>query len=550
YRTYLHTEFRLRSGTNTLTLEIRNTGGPGGLLLTADPAIDSDNDGVPDAEDRCWLSPSGLPVNAEGCSYFLTEELATLCAGDTLSWRGRRIAQPGRYTDSLVSSLGCDSLLRLDVTVYPVAETFIDTLLCQGETVPVGGQVYDQTGFYVDTLVSALGCDSIVYLDLEMLPFFDVTIDTAVVVCEQAQVAGVRILEDTLVVERLIARTGCDSTVRYQVTAIDKPATNFDQIGPFCVGEEVVLEAEVLPGVSYLWSGGSNQPSLPVSEGGWVFLITVAQFCVWEDSVEVPSPIALPIELAYSPQVCAGAETGFLRFSPPTAGIAPWTWTVNGLRYDSPPDLSGLPAGPYTISLTDGIGCEADTVIQIESLPPLEVTLPREVELELGESTTLTIETNRDPAAIAQVRWTPDSFVSCRDCLDPDLIQPLRSQGYMVTVRDSLGCAATASLDLHVRVVERVFLPTAFSPNGDGINDLYHILLGPEVGSVQGFEVYSRWGRLAYAAEGPGPIPQLSWDGLGRRGQPVPEGVYVCVLRYRLLDGQARVQRRTITVLR
>ncbi|MEM7658549.1 MAG: gliding motility-associated C-terminal domain-containing protein [Bacteroidota bacterium] len=538
------------AGTNTLSIEVGNTGGPGGLLLTADPDFDTDDDGVPDDRDRCWLSPPDLPVNEDGCSYFLTQDTASLCDGGTLNWQGQLITQPGTYEDTLNATLGCDSILRLKVEGAAVLETFVDTQLCQGNAFLIGTQAYNQSGFYVDTLLSSTGCDSIVSLNLEMLPFFDVEVDTAVVVCELALVAGVPILQDTMVVEQLVASTGCDSTVRYQVTAIDKPDNNFDQLPPFCLGESIELTAEILPGVSYLWPDGSTSPSLTVSEGGMVVLQIAAQFCTWADSVEVSPPIDLQISLDYSSNICFGEENGYLRNFRSTIGIAPFVWEINGTRYDSLPTLENLPAGSYDISLTDAIGCMADTSIQIETLPGLLVDFPRELELQLGESAIVPIQTSRDPSEISEVRWTPDSFVSCQNCLEPGLIQPARSLIYQISIRDTFGCETSLSLDLTIRTIERVFLPTAFSPNADGINDFFRVLIGAEVASIQAFQIFSRWGVLAFETNSSTAVSQLSWDGITRTGAPAPEGVYVCVLRYRLLDGRVRVKRGTVSLVR
>ncbi len=76
----------------------------------------------------------------------------------------------GTYTDVITSSLGCDSTIYTDLTVNPGDATYhyIDTVLCAGSTFSVGTFVHTTSGLYIDTLVNAAGCDSIVEVTLKV----------------------------------------------------------------------------------------------------------------------------------------------------------------------------------------------------------------------------------------------------------------------------------------------------------------------------------------------------------------------------------------------
>ena len=68
----------------------------------------------------------------------------------------------GNYIDTLTAANGCDSIVYTDITPNFPAIWYQTYLLCDGESIAVGSSVYDTAGNYIDTLISANGCDSIV----------------------------------------------------------------------------------------------------------------------------------------------------------------------------------------------------------------------------------------------------------------------------------------------------------------------------------------------------------------------------------------------------
>ena len=91
----------------------------------------------------------------------------------TADWRGDTYTTSGIYTDTITNSIGCDSILILNLTINPriIADT-LDTTVCNSYTWQ--GQEFTTTGLYSDTLTSSLtGCDSVVYLNLTLLQSSD-----------------------------------------------------------------------------------------------------------------------------------------------------------------------------------------------------------------------------------------------------------------------------------------------------------------------------------------------------------------------------------------
>ncbi|MCX7652163.1 MAG: PKD domain-containing protein [Bacteroidia bacterium] len=113
-----------------------------------------------------------------------------------------------------------------------------------------------------------------------------------------------------------------------------------------------------------------------------------------------------------------------------------------------------------------------------------------------------------------------------------------------LSVESQLGCVDTASYCFEVSGYV-LLIPNAFSPNNDGINDRFTVI-GYGMESLE-LSIHDRWGGLIHTATG---TEQVFWDGT-KRGSPVPEGVYVYVLRYKPVDKkQVEVRTGTITLLR
>jgi gliding motility-associated-like protein len=121
------------------------------------------------------------------------------------------------------------------------------------------------------------------------------------------------------------------------------------------------------------------------------------------------------------------------------------------------------------------------------------------------------------------LQWTPATALD-----EPDILQPTASPRettvYQLTVRNSNGCSATAYEK--VRVFYDLQMPSGFTPNGDGHNDLFRVppVLGLTIGH---FSVFNRWGSLVFSTAN----SSDGWDGrLG--GQDQPSGTYVWMVQY------------------
>ena len=112
----------------------------------------------------------------------------------------------------------------------------------------------------------------------------------------------------------------------------------------------------------------------------------------------------------------------------------------------------------------------------------------------------------------------------------------------MLAIVDTLGCRDTTYRTITVKPEFEMYIPNSFTPNGDGINDLFR----PSVIGVREYRmrIFDRWGELLFESED----PNETWDG-GYAGSMVPSGVYVYQYRVKALVGEVESGTGTLTVL-
>jgi gliding motility-associated-like protein len=97
-----------------------------------------------------------------------TTQTHEICQGDSLLFNGKYYKSNGIYTDSLISYTGCDSILMLNLTVNPINQTTQTHEICQGDSLLFNEKYYNSNGIYTDSLISTNGCESLLTLILKI----------------------------------------------------------------------------------------------------------------------------------------------------------------------------------------------------------------------------------------------------------------------------------------------------------------------------------------------------------------------------------------------
>ncbi len=293
-----------------------------------------------------------------------------------------------------------------------------------------------------------------------------------------------------------------------------------------CKGDEVVLETTNFNpqnNSTFLWHDGSMASTYHIlndDEMAWV-RVNYADACFHTDTVniiQVEEPI---FELGDRIELCTNDTLFPIQYD---EGVT-FQWFDGSTQPFIVPSQSGL----YQAMVSDALGCTATDQVEVIVLPVPYV--------DLGED--LTIVENDYVVLDA---GNPDASFLWSTGETSQSIYGFGNQTYWVVV-EKYGCLATDTVSISNYLPCQLFVPTAFRPNNDGLNDFFTVI-------GMGFKdfdllVYNRWGKVVYK----GTSHTEPWDG-SFKGKPVPMGVYMFYMQGYCMDGQIVQKTGTVAVLR
>ena len=208
-----------------------------------------------------------------------------------------------------------------------------------------------------------------------------------------------------------------------------------------------------------------------------------------------------------------------------------------------------MPAGSYEVYIRDIKGCLDSLDATLFDPPPLVVDAGEDVTIVLGGNTDLDAVVSPS-STMGTFTWSPIDSLSCfEDCLDPNT-DITNTTTYTISVTNLAGCTESDEVTVIVEKVRPIYIPNAFSPNYDGINDFFTLYGNVAAESILEFRVFNRWGALVW--EGRNILPgdeRAGWDGLFN-GEESQVGVYAFYALVRFIDGVEILYEGDITLLR
>ena len=172
---------------------------------------------------------------------------------------------------------------------------------------------------------------------------------------------------------------------------------------------------------------------------------------------------------------------------------------------------------------------------------------PTQIDVYRGEPTTLQPINSGEKATT--IVWTPTQGLSCTGCLTPVLTTNVNTLLKLVGTT-ALFCKDSATLQVNAYYRSHIALPNAFSPNGDGLNDVFYVIAGKDVKQVKQFQVFNRWGQKMFEkTNGKTNDINFGWNGY-YNGQLVAQGTYVYQIVIELLSGELEIHKGNISVIR
>lgn len=303
------------------------------------------------------------------------------------------------------------------------------------------------------------------------------------------------------------------------------PVTGLTSNSPVCSGNNLLLHAS--NGATFQWTGPNNFSASDSSvvipdvsdknEGKYVVTVTSVKGCMKTDSVIIivnPSPEAT---VSDDVTICEGAKTKLSAF-----GGGSYVWfPSNGLSSStaSNPDASPSETTLYKVRVSNAYNCYDTAQIQVKVLEKPEADAGPDKRIFNGESTNLD---GTAKGANITYYWTPNIYINNSNVLNP-VVTPPRDTTYTLHVQSMAGCGF-ADDEVFVRVYQKITVPNAFSPNGDGINDVWKIDAIETYPKADIF-IFNRYGQLVAKRKS----DWSAWDGTVDK-KPVPAGTYYYVI--------------------
>ncbi len=319
-----------------------------------------------------------------------------------------------------------------------------------------------------------------------------------------------------------------------------------------CGGETngILMDASTggTPNYQYTWSNG-NASSINGNLRAGDYALTVTDEMGCRDSVSIQLVEPVPIETTISTQnvTCPqGASSGAISVDNISGGTGPYLYSLNGNIFTEKGIFQNLPSGQYRLIIQDDNGCEKVEETVINDPPALNVSLGEDLTIKLGETINLEAFSNR----IVTYQWTTTDSINCLDCSKISA-QPFSNAVYTVSVTDiETGCVAEDQVLVTVSKERLLFVPNAFSPNGDGQNDELMVYGGKDILLVKQFQIFDRKGTMVYEARNFQPNdPSHSWDGQFN-GQHLTSDVFVYFAKVTFIDNEDLIFKGDVTLVR
>ena len=398
---------------------------------------------------NCW---TGTTMQIVVNPYLTGNRNVSICAGNSYVFNGIPYTSSISGVKDTISNLNsCDSIITLHLTVNPVTNGIQYATICAGDTYTFNGQVYSSSNNSAkDTLVNQYGCDSIITLNLTVLPVNPVTDTLRLTNCGSVIYAGNSYTTNAHLVDTIHNVNGCDSIYKHVLIKVN-PVYTFKETVHVKGCKEATYK-----GVTY------NQST------------------VFEEEIK----------------------------------------TVNGCD-----------------SLINTV------VIEVNDFK-LKAYLNPEAPFKGENIQILTYSVDNVPYSI--VSWEPAILFPNQTATEQKV--ELENPVQIIITGVQGGCQDTALIDIteFSGYSNDVQVPTAFSPNGDGLNDVFAPVLRIDHGySLVSFKVYSRYGELVHSTSN----MSGGWDGT-YKGRLQDAGVYYYMIKIKFLDGTEKSFKGDVTLLK
>lgn len=528
----------------------------------------------------------------------------TYCKGTTIMVGGVEFSETNPSGQAVLNgqaASGCDSMVIVDLSFKDFVESQLEVELCQGDTLWVGPEAFytgKANGTVTITGGSTEGCDSLIHVDVQFLMQPGIQITGGGVYCPDDTVSlavtgSADVFDVVLTGPGVFSKvfsgvqaggllqflpTSSGTYILSSATASGNPCpvniqgaavvtledltlqvaitSNFNGQAISCAGSTdgaLSATASATAGItSYQWNTGMTTPTIDgLGAGNYTVTVHSGSGCSLSRSLQLPDPPALRSDALVSPNDC---DQSVIRILSAFGGTPPYAWSIDGQNWT---DIDHIPPFPRIVPIPgiiklrirDANGCVIDTLLVVPGQPdPILLNAFPDTTIFKGEAVQLGFNSNLPPVVFF---WTPPFSLSCVDCPEP-LARPNQTTTYFITALDDNGCEVRDSVLIVVKDDrDAIFIPNVFSPNYDGINDLFLPLGDPLLYLIESGAVFDRWGNEIWRIELAEPgDPDRGWDG-HYRGRLAEVDVYAYYFQIRnLITGRVTTFHGDVMLMR
>ncbi|MFN8245202.1 MAG: T9SS type B sorting domain-containing protein [Ferruginibacter sp.] len=462
-------------------------------------------------------------------------------------WNSNSYNNSGTYSVTLTGSNGCDSIARLQLTVNPVVNSSSTVSTCNNQLPYIwNGQSYNSTGTYSVTLTSQAGCDSVATLHLTVNNTSIST--TALTVCSSQLPVnwnGQSYNSSGSYTVTLTNSAGCDSLATLNLTVNQTPGAptvtspvNYCQYQPAAPltasGTNTIYWYTSLTG----GNGSTTAPTPSTSTTG------TTTYYVGQTNNGCPSP-RVPVTVVVQPKPALGADkivricyggTADLTNLYNTSTLSNNTWLHNLVPVNDPSSVNQ--EGLYYLIGSNTAGCSDTAIVNLIMLPPVIANAGPDADAEYNYPYQL------QGSGGSEYLWNPGRPLLNNQSIPNPLATLTETTTFVLTVKNELGCSDTDTVTLRVLRGPTFYVPTAFTPNGDGLNDIFRpTYVG--IQKLEYFMIFNRFGELVYESHD----LNKGWDGT-YKGIPQPIDNYVWHIRGIDRKGELKILKGNVVLIR
>ena len=340
---------------------------------------------------------------------------------------------------------------------------------------------------------------------------------------------------------------GCSSSTSRIVTVIPYMILTIDSTNVTCNGAaNGTITLSVSSGLSpynYLWSNYSTSADLTgLTPGPYTVTVTDNAGCTATASASISQPLPLVLTSSFANPACETFINGSISVNV-AGGTQPYQY--NWSNSAQGPTITDLGPGNYSVLVTDANSCTVGSLFSLRYVYDFSVraTTPSD-SVDLGDTTTISYHMSGHYGSGFTSLWTPDYALNCTTCATT-VAAPDVSTLYHITLTNDTGCIVTDSLMIYVIPDYSIYVPNAFTPNGDGVNDYFRIYGKLTSLAYLEIQIFDRWGELVYRSNDLGFI----WDGTFKGVMEAP-GLFLWQLNLSFINGHSEYKKGSLSLIR